>query len=821
MVSTIRDILRCERHKQCLSKLPRYALISAIAAAYAHQSFAQDNGNLGLEEIIVSAQKREESQQEVPISIVTLGGDKLNNAGIENLQDLTAHLPSIHFTETGLSTQVRVRGIGSDNSQGFEQSVGMYIDGIYYGRAQLFRIPLFDMERAELLRGPQSILFGKNSIAGALNLQTARPAQELTGYLSVLQELEIGQTELNGVVSVPMSEEFRARFAVRKNEETGYIKNTTLDTDQPFKEETSLRVSMDWDASDKLHFLAKGETHRFKTKGRPVEIIQDLPLSEGSPNYLQTLVGGFGLTEPFEADLNFERQADLEESSDNEVNNMTLITTYQFDENTLTWTAGLLDFNTEELCDCDFIPAEILNLDLEETYEQKSHEIRLESPSGRKFEWVLGAFYQNWEQTFSDELGLSSTNLITLNPQTAIFGNTALRRDFEQSSDTWAVFGQFSWQVASKLFVSLGARYTGEKKEASKTIDVIDLTTNTVTTNPGLGFAYLTTFGAESNQATVSFANGTPQPLRHSGHDVTGERDESALTPLFSIEYDFSDNAMIYGVYTTGFKAGGFDPRSNSVGTFATTDPNVTEENPNLFFEFEEETVTSVELGIKTSFAEGRGEFNFALYDMQYEDLQISQFDGSVGFNVGNAKDTQVSGIEIDGRWLFNQHLSGSYNLSFLDFEYTDFQNGNCFAGQTPDGIDLDGDGSIDTCDYSGKRGVYTPEYTMNFALDYARPIFGNFELIAQTDIQYVDGHQVHVNLAPNGEIDPYTLMGMRLALATEKWSAALVGRNLLNEKIVSYAANAPLSETQFGTDTYYGFVRKPRTVALEARYQF
>ncbi|MBX2857015.1 MAG: TonB-dependent receptor, partial [Cellvibrionaceae bacterium] len=664
---------------------------------YSTPTLADDQEIFSLEEIIVTAQKREESLQEVPISIATLSGEKLDDAGIENLQDLTAHLPSIHFTETGLSTQVRVRGIGSDNSQGFEQSVGMYIDGIYYGRAQLFRIPLMDLERAELLRGPQSILFGKNSIAGALNLQTARPADELTGSFAASQEFLLGETELNGVVSVPMSEEFRARLAVRKYEETGYINNTVLDADQPFKEETSLRLSMDWDASDKLHILAKGETHRFKTKGRPIEVIQDLPLIAGSPNFTQTLTAGFGVT-PFDAQLNYERQADLEESSDNEVNNMTFITTYQFAENTLTWTAGLLDFDTTELCDCDFIPAEILNLELEETYEQQSQEIRLASPKGRAFEWVVGAFYQNWEQTFFDQLAISETGLVpAASPDFGIFRNTALRREFEQSSDTWAVFGQVNLQLTNKLFVSAGARYTAETKEATKAMDAIELETNTISTNPALGFAYLEVFGAETNQANVSFVNGVAQPLRFSGHNVAGDRDESAITPLFSAEYYFSDTTMFYGLYTTGFKAGGFDPRSNRVGSLATTDPNATEDNPNLFFEFEEETVTSIELGLKTSFASGRGEFNLAIFDMQYEDLQISQFDGQVGFNVGNARETSVSGVEIDGRWLFNQSFTASYNVAFLDFEYDDFQNGNCFAGQTPDGIDLNGDGQLNT----------------------------------------------------------------------------------------------------------------------------
>ena len=138
-----------------------------------------------LEEIVVTARKRAESLQDVPMSITAVSGEKLEKAGIENIEDLTSALTNIHFTQTGFSTQVRVRGIGSDNSQGFEQSVGMYVDGIYYGRAQLFRAPFMDLERAELLRGPQGTLLGKNSIAGALNLTSAKPTDDFTGHLSV------------------------------------------------------------------------------------------------------------------------------------------------------------------------------------------------------------------------------------------------------------------------------------------------------------------------------------------------------------------------------------------------------------------------------------------------------------------------------------------------------------------------------------------------------------------------------------------------------------------------------------------------------------
>jgi len=809
-------------------KQPLAIAISIALAQISTSSLAQiDPPRLGaLEEIIVTAQKRVENLQEVPLSVATITGEKLESAGIDNLSDLTAHMPSIHFTETGLSTQVRVRGIGSDNSQGFEQSVGMYVDGIYYGRAQLFRAPMMDMERAELLRGPQSTLFGKNSIAGALNLTTARPTSETQARVSLSQEIEFNTTEVNGMVSGALSDNVQARMAVRRLTDDGYMQNTYLNTENPQRDETSLRLSLAWQPTDNLDLYFKAEQNEFETIGRAVEITRDESLV-GGPTYNEYLQI---LSQPgFDDELNFRRQTDLEEVSENTINNFTFKADYSMGDNTLTWVSGWLDFDYDELCECDFVAAEILNVNLQEDYKQFSQEIRIASPIGETFEWLAGAFYQNYEQDFRDQIDISDTNLL-LNFFPAM-SNTGLRRNFEQNSSAWALFGRVTWNASEAWHITLGARYTEESKDADKMLNIIDLETNDYLNDPVAAISYMGGFLAENEQARYFPDASAPpsewRPIEYSGHNVSGDRNESAFTPLLNIEYDISGDMMAYAAFTTGFKAGGFDPRSNSVGLFdyRVTDPGnpdipappAEESNPLLHFEFEEETATAMELGIKNTLADGRAELNVALYRTEYEDLQISQFDGGVGFNVGNAKKTVVQGVEIDGRWLIMERLTAAYGISYLDFEYKDFKNGNCYAGQTPNGIDIDGDGSIDTCDYTGMRGVSTPEYTLNLSLDYYHPITSQMNFIGIWDWQYVDGHQVHVNLDPTGAIEGYNMMGLRLGIEGENWSLAVLGKNLLDESVVSYSGNAPLSDSQFGTNTHYSFVRRPRTIALEA----
>ncbi|TVZ40771.1 outer membrane receptor protein involved in Fe transport [Alteromonadaceae bacterium 2753L.S.0a.02] len=809
----------------------RHPLASAITMAIActtttwsTASFAQQERR-ALEEIVVTAQKRVENLQEVPLSVATISGEKIDESGIENLADLTAHMPNIHFTETGFSTQVRVRGIGSDNSQGMEQSVGMYIDGIYYGRAQLFRLPMMDMQRAELLRGPQSTLLGKNSIAGALNLTTARPTQDPAARLSIAREVEFNGVEVNGMISTPLGESAAMRIAGRRLTEEGYVENTYLDTRQPKREENSIRLSFNWSATENLELFLKGEKHSFETIGRPIEITYDQPLQEGGLTYNEWLQI---LNQPgLDDQLDYRRQADTEEFSDNTVDNITFKGDYSLGDHTITFVTGWLQFDYTELCDCDFVAAEIVPVNLAEEYEQFSQEIRIASPVGETVEWLAGAYYQDYEQQFSDRNDISATNFLTGSyPQLT---GTGMLREFEQNSDSWAVFGRVTWNVSDAWHLTVGARYTEETKKASKSLNVVSLDTGEVYDNPLTGLTYMGVFLTENEQARYFLPDpeqdpGNFQPLLHSGYDVSGSRDESAFTPLINIEWDVTDNNMAYAAFSTGFKAGGFDPRSNRVGLFdyRAANPNAPappaqETDAMQYFEFDEEKAESAELGMKNTLGGGVAELNVALYHTDYSDLQISQFDGGVGFNVGNVKKTQVQGIEIDGRWLMTDTLTAFYGISWLDFEYKDFKNGNCNTTQSPD-TDTDGDGINDTCDYTGKRGVYTPEYTINFSLDYRQPITGLVNFVGILDAQMVDGHQVHVNLDPAGEIDPYTMIGLRLGIESDNWSLAILGKNLLDEHVISYSGNAPLSSNApFYTNTHYSFVRKPRTIALEA----
>jgi iron complex outermembrane receptor protein len=743
-------------------------------------------GSVKLEEIVVTAQKREESLQDVPISIMAISGEKLTDNGVFKIDDLQAFTPNLSMTETGIGTQIFIRGIGTGTNPGFEQSVGTYIDGIYYGRPQLLRMPFLDLQQIEVLRGPQSILFGKNSIAGALNMRTAAPTKEFEGLVSVNYSPDSDLTELTGVISGSLSENVSARLAVRKYDEEGWVENTFKNETDVKRDESAVRLSLLWDATENLKVGFKAEQAKFDATGRLVEIVIDQPAQFGpfaGLNYSQILgaVGHpGGLTE---SEQNNQRQTDGPELSDNKVENYTLTVDYELDSLTLTAITGLVGYEFDEEYDGDFTGAPIFEGRGREKYDQFSQEFRLASPGGEKVDWIAGAFYQTSEIDFSDAAIFPSNGLLgAINPAAAPVLGTEAARVYKSDSDMWSLFGQATWNIEDNLRLALGGRYTSEKKIGFREVNILDSSTGAITANP-LAAIVWTGLGIQNQQFT--------------GHSISDSRDEGVFTPLVNLQWEPSEDSMLYISYSTGFKSGGFDARANSVD----------------FFEFEDEEATTYELGSKSTFLDGALELNAALYRTEYDDLQTSQYDGQLGFTVGNAKKTVVQGIELDGRWALTDSLTMGYGLAYLDHEYKDYTAGNCYNGQVPDGVD-------GYCDYSGKVGPYAPDITGNLSFTHKANLTSELRLQSSIEVSFKGEQNIHVNLDPNGVVDPTTAMNFRMALQAEKWDIALLVQNLTDEQLLTRMNNAPLSSS-FGTNSFYSFATRPRTTYLQLKYRF
>ncbi|CAA0120253.1 Colicin I receptor [Zhongshania aliphaticivorans] len=828
----------------------RSALASAIVLCSSYSMAATV-----LEEVIVTATIRAESLQDVPVSVNAVSGDKMMEAGISKIEDLQAYVPNLTMSETGIGTNIYIRGIGSGINPGFEQSVGMYFDGVSYGRAQLTRAPFLDLQRVEVLRGPQNILFGKNSIAGALSLISARPGQEFEGLVSGTYEVETNEKGLDLMVSGPLTDDLGARLAIRKRETDGYMENLTLNRDEPQRDEQTIRLIVDWDVNPDLTASLKMEMGQFDVNGRQVEIINDQPSTSSTTQFTgktygqilddtEIAIAGIPLA-TVDADSSvLNNYQDFKRSSNgdysyNDTYNVTLNVDYAWGEHQFTFITGILGYDTEELCDCDFTGAEVFAVAAEEEYSQFSQEIRWVSPVGETFEFIGGGFYQKSELDFFDSIQVTSDilpqllnaqDLQTLGasgeaPPFDVTGgllglglggvgdagteveNLGTPRTFSSDAELFSVFLQTTWNITDLFRATFGGRYSYEEKDGSRQLELSDLSTGEIRPEGEVDTVVAKNFSAER-------------------HDLKGSRSEGNFAPSVNLQYDWSDDVMLYSTASIGYKSGGYDARSN-----ASPEENEVRAIQNTLnpggapvivgsFEYEEEKATSFEVGAKTTLLDGAAELNVAAFYTKYDDLQVSIFDGTLGFNVGNAGAATTMGLELDGRMALTEKLMMTGALAFLDFEFTDFENGQCYQGQTPDAVSLSG---TEYCDYKGKTNQYVADYSGNITFVYTTMVSKDLEFRGGADFVFTGAYNSSQNLDPSQEQDAYVKTNVRLSLSdvAKGWEAAFLVKNLTDETIISYSNDTPLSSSIFGSTGHYGFIEAPRTYALQATYRW
>jgi outer membrane receptor protein involved in Fe transport len=771
--------------------------INAIAAGMALVPALAISGTAGaqmLEEVIVTAQKRSQSLMDVPISVNVVGAEQISNSGITNLNDLSDFVPNLSMNQTGLGTNVTIRGISSGINPAFEQSVGMYVDDVFYGRPQLARVPYLDVDRVEVLRGPQPILFGKNAIAGAISATTVKAStDEMEGFIQTEYNFDQDGYDVQGAVNIPVSDTFAIRLAGLKRESDGYYDSTTLDRDEEQLDHEVFRANFQWDATDDLSLNLKVENAQFETEGRSLELVNPVGVPYGG--ILGALTGGAYV---LETEQNFKRQSNGDHD-ETEIDNVTLTIDYALGEHTLTSVTSSVEYEYFQQCDCDFTGAEVFQTAGNENYEQFSQELRLASPEGETIDYIVGAYYSEYDIDNDELLAFGSNSIAGNIPgpvgQLAGSGNTRL---YTTESEQWSVFAQATWNISDALRLTLGGRYSEEDKEGTRSINVVDLGTT-------VGPYSQTTFPESTNAAAIGVYEGVfgINTEQGSGHNLSEKRTESKFTPAVNVQWDATDETMMYASYTEGFKAGGFDARSNL--------------NDN--FEFDEELAESFELGAKMSLADGAAELNVALYLTEYTDLQTSQFDGQLGFNVTNAGEATIQGIELDGRWQLTDTLYLTGALGYLDFEWDKFEDSQCnFAEKqaTP---------GVQTCDRTGDTREFAPELTANLGAVYEVDVSDDIGMAFGIDLAYSDDYFASPTLDENLAQDSYVKVNARIELASNEnvWSVALLGENLTDEEIKTFGNEAPLAGTLTGGAgaVYYSFYEAPRNVALKVRYNF
>lgn len=757
------------------------ATTALVAPASVWAQDAAEQGRGGLEEIVVTAQKRAEGLSDVPISISAVTGETIESYGQSNLEAVSSSIPNLKITQTAIANRIAIRGIASGDNKGFEQSVAMFVDGVYYGRDQLSRMPLVDLERIEVLRGPQPTLFGKNAIAGAVNVVSRRPTSDFEGAVSAMYEFEHDEKKVTAVLSGPLSQNVGARLVGYYRDMDGYFFNTKQDRNEPNVREAFVRGIVEFEGAGPLSADVKLEYADFKTKGQPREAFG--PVGSYSAVF----------TGPLFVDTREDWvRADGGYQSRNKIFNSVLNANLELGDHVLTSVTGYLDYDVTETVDVDFIALDLLDGTRQtEDYRQFSQELRIASPGDQPFNYIAGVYYQNTKLGVTDIVRFSPFFLS--NPTFRAIGDTTNDRLYSQKSDLISVFAQGEISITDALRLTVGARYNHESKKGSRVLTINRGPLNTGATPAILAPVVVATFRALNIEA----------------HSISGKLSEDSFNPMANIQYDINDDLMFYASFARGTKAGGFDVRSNSVpGSTTVARPGA--------FAFEEEKADNFEAGLKYKTRDLA--VNLSLYRTTYKDLQTNVFDGTLNFNVRNASGAKTQGIEADMRWALDEHFTLSGAVAYLDFEFTNFLNGQCYFQQVPDVA-----GGF--CNYTGKRNAVTPKWTGNLNGDFSHDLGGNLKLGIDLNADYSSSYIAAANLDPRTRQVGYVKMGARLSLGhvDDNWSIALIGRNLTNERIKQTAGALPLATT-FTRNTgvaYSAIYDRPRNIALSFDMKF
>ena len=770
-------------------------LLLGLAVITSTVSVAQAQNQLVLEEIVVTATKREAGLQDVPIAISVVSGEKIEQFGVTELDELAAYLPGVHIGESGGNNQVFIRGIGSGNNAGFEQSVGTFIDGVYFGRARNSRAAFLDIERVEVLKGPQSTLFGKNTIAGAINITTAQPLDSFEAYVDLGHESELNGQSLTAMVTGPLSDSVRGRFVAKTYERDGWMKNIFPGgKDGPSQDNTIMRGTLAWDATEQLSVNLKVEHGNFKTVGgTPKETV-----ASPSSTYLN------GLRDPNYATatgFNYIQSQSrgypgrpIEDDMENDILQLTI--DYQIGDHTLRSITAKTNYKYGKCSDVDYASINFIDQCIDEEHDQFTQEFLLSSPEGETIEYLAGLYYQDATLEFANTLGVLWSSVLPLEaglfgmlgiPHPALSGavDASLNTTFKQNTKTNSAFAEITWNISDVFRTTFGLRYSEDKKDVNKVNLVAPWTGTTPIGNPTLNYVY----------NALSFYKGYQYALDRSENHVTGN---------LNFQYNTNDDIMTYLNIATGYKAGGFD----------------TSNNLDRSREFEDETVDSLELGLKMQLLDGRARVNVAIFQGDYKDVQVSTFE-SAGFIVGNAAESNVSGLEADFEMALTEMFGITGGVSLLNAKYDSYLGAGCQVPHILAGTCSNKTGGQDL---SGTPLQFAPDVSGNLGVTFDAPLNGNMDLHASVDLLYTDDILVGPDNDPATIQSSYSKINARIALSPNdgSWSLALVGKNLTDELTFNWGNDTTLSGSRLGFDgTYFHQFEAPRTIEIQARWRF
>lgn len=728
-----------------------------------------------LEEITVTAQKREESIQDVPITVNAISAESLEEFAINDLFEVANLVPGMVFSrapDDGLA--LTLRGLGTPaRTQSFDQSVAVFQDGLFVGKGRMYSSAFFDVERMEVIKGTQSTLLGKNSSLGAISIVTKKPGNELAGSLKGSVEVENGGFGVDAAIDIPMGEGTALRLAGQYTDQDGWVENLLTGSDVPADEDLGLRATLVSEIGDRLSMTAALQFSNSERQGNGFQYVDN---------------GGFFPADVIailgEAELDDTKTAicpecpNGESFHDTDVTSLSVSFDYDIGEHVFTSVTSYAEYDLKFFDDFDFgnsfdevtyaiFDPGTINLystyfERDEDYDQVSQEFRLTSPTGDKLDYMIGLFAFQSDWTSAEQQFWSTPNFPPPDPGNLF--NGPFTNNFTQETETISVFGHLNLAISDDFRASAGLRYTDESK------DVV-----------------------------FQRVQGTPATLWNTiinpPFDTPLTFDDDFLNGNLSFEWDVSDSTMLYLAYGVGTKTGGF-AESAEVGS---GDPGLDVADGGARVKSEE--ATTIEIGAKASLADGAATLNLAFFQTDIDDFQETSFQvlGAQAFFLTRNIDVESNGVELDGKWQVSENFRLMGGVTYADSQNAGDKTELAQAPKLTGSLGMSIDNEI------GSWGVFKASGFVRYRDDMVSQINETFPSESLTTVDLTIG----------------------IGDADGVWDISLIGQNIFDEVATDFSGPpaAPIGAIFGAPPGDQGITSEApsqlRSIRLQARYNF
>lgn len=775
-----------------------FALLLPTALA---SQFTYADSSAVIEEIVVTARKREESAQDVPVAITAIS-EELTNSTIRDLTDLNGFAPNVRIDEDGSrgggGASITIRGISptrtDDNS--FDSPIGVMIDGIYLGSLAGQVLENFDLERVEILRGPQGTLFGKNTVGGVVHVIRSRPTGELGGRFKATVG-EDGQRELRGVLNTSLIEDvLAAKIFFTTQQDDGWLKNANGGRVAE-KDYQNFGATFLWTPTDDTEFLFtaerfddESELNAFHTNYNVTAGVIPPPTDPNETDYSGGFLACVLYPSVCRTSLDTPNRAENDTSNDAELTTdaFTLNATWDINDSlTLASVTGYRDIEEYRIYDFDGSAAPYITIERWNEYDQFSQELRLDG-TYEDFNFTAGLYYWNSEfeqdwvtggQFWSSLFGAVAADPVlwgacqagALAPvwcDSGIPGGIPLGEDVTQilyetqETTSFAAFAQADWRFAEDWTLTLGLRWTEEEKDFIA------------------GQAYLSNVARQRLRNFPEFA------------DLSNKWTETS--PKVGLTWDVTEDAILYLTYSEGFHSGGFFGVNQNTRDF-------------IRDQYDPEFAKSYEVGFKSRWLDNRLQLNVTAFRNDFEDkqeqsIQVDPDTLTVATTFDNVASARYQGLEIETQFVFNEYFRAFVNYGYLDAEYEDFETDINAA----DGISM-----IEDASFLEPRNA--PEHTFGIGGTVSIPA-GNGVVEIYAKYAYVDELETNLLNTPLGRLDSRDDVTASIGYFAENWSVNVFGRNLTDEQEEAFIPIATL----FAAGS---LAPRPRHIGVEFTYEF